>query len=86
MNRQYIENNDKKGKTTISNPQINLTTTLERNIIFVKIKNKLINTLLDTGASISCITVNLMEKLGYSMQNLQPSQFHKIIGVGNTEF
>ena len=55
---------------------------MEKNTIIVSVNKFKTKSLLDSGASISCVTLAYIQKAGFSINDLQPKEFDNIIGVG----
>ena len=63
-------------------PQINLMTQMEGNIVKVNIQGFVVKGLIDIGASVSCVSGLLFDKLDKSEINLKMSKVNDVYGVG----
>lgn len=55
---------------------------LNKNTVSVKILNERTNALVDTGASISCISLSFVKKCGIDLQTIEPCDVKQVAGVG----
>lgn len=64
---------------------INLCTEINKNTIMVRVANARTKALIDTGASVTCITNSFLKTTGLKSTNLQVTDTKQIVGVsGNT--
>ena len=55
---------------------------VEKNTVFVSVNNFPVKALVDTGASISCLSAHLMPKLGITLGQLESSNVRDAVAVG----
>jgi len=55
---------------------------LTKNTVHVKVKQVRTTALVDTGASISCVGMSYLKKLGIAANTLKPADIAEIVGVG----
>ena len=55
---------------------------LDRNTVMVEMFGIQIKSLVDSGASITCLTLNTLNRLGLGLNDLEPSNINAAIGVG----
>ncbi len=55
---------------------------LTKNTIHVKVKQVRTTALVDTGASISCVSERFLSKVGYGPAHYHPCSLTEVIGVG----
>ena len=55
---------------------------VEKNTVFVSVNNFPVKALVDTGASISCLSAHLMPKLGITPGQLESSNVRDAVAVG----
>ena len=63
--------------------EVNVATSLDRNSILLEINGRKIQSLMDTGASISCLQKSTFDKVNQNDSiKIQPSSISRIVGVG----
>lgn len=62
--------------------EVNVATSLNRNTILLEVNGKKIQTLVDSGASVSCIQKATFDKINKNSVQIQPSGIARIVGVG----
>ena len=63
--------------------EVNVATSLDRNTILLEINGKKIQTLVDSGASVSCIQTEIFDKINKDdCFEIRPSNIARIVGVG----
>ena len=63
--------------------EIQVATSLSRNTVFIEVKGKKIQALVDSGASVSCIQKSTFDKINKdNCLQIQPSPITNIVGVG----
>ena len=66
-----------------SEMEVNVATSLDRNTIIVEINGNKIQSLVDSGASISCLQKSTFDKVNHNNSiKIQPSNIARIVGVG----
>ena len=63
---------------------VNLATDMIKNTILISIGDKKTQTLVDSGASISCASKSFLSKTNIKIDRFAPSDISAIVGVGNT--
>lgn len=71
-----------KPKAVSSDRNVNLIMPVERNTVSISIFGIPIKALVDTGASISCLSAHLLPKLGLNPNELDPSNIRDAVAVG----
>ena len=63
--------------------EVNVATSLDRNTILLEVNGKKIQTLVDSGASVSCIQKEMFDKINRdNCFEIRPSKIARIFGVG----
>ena len=63
--------------------EVNVATSLDRNTILLEINGRKIQSLVDSGASISCLQKSTFDKINQNNSiEIQPSNITRIVGVG----
>ena len=62
--------------------EVNVATSLNRNRVLQEVNGKKIQTLVDSGASVSCIQKVTFDKISKNSVQIQPSSIARIVGVG----
>lgn len=75
-------NNDNNITDTTLTPQINVVAKLDRNLITIELFGHTIKSLLDTGANVSCCSLQLLQSFGVKSSEFQPSPHQNALGVG----
>ena len=85
MGRQNTANQRRQQQTKEKEiPVLSLEIPLNRNMIMGNVKNSKVKLLIDTGATISCVALSFLQKLGISSDKIQiPENIFRITGVCN---
>lgn len=80
--KQCAQNNVTSAKSD-SDMEVNVATSLDRNTILLEVNGKKIRSLVDSGASISCIRKTTFDSISKNSSfEIQPSNIARIVGVG----
>ena len=55
---------------------------LVKKTVLIKVRQVKTAALVDTGASVSCVSMNYLKKVGFSSDHLHESDLQEIVGVG----